>query len=308
MRQFLSLVCLLSIYITAVSGSVDFYCFEEGIKINCTDRKEVDLYDFDNSITDFNSNRYYTNTYSDGFTAIFFDITAYSTDINIDSETGSVTFSGENNYETIYIINIESTSEGAGNELSNTYDSESSSLFTYQTAFYEKKDTTISGGVFDSSIVFSEKGSQIYKIYSLKNKSLTLTNTDKFTITKDSDLSYISFGTKLSPCEFEQSVSLSQFLYNEDYEIVGGEYTFTLSFDKCNIIIQAVDPETDEVYLYTADIDNKTFTFPVDSSTTSYGDIELIIYNLEYQEVGYLQYNFYTSEFKVLDLNREPFQ
>ena len=118
MRQFLSLVCLLSIYITAVSGSVDFYCFEEGIKINCTDRKEVDLYDFDNSITDFNSNRYYTNTYSDGFTAIFFDITAYSTDINIDSETGSVTFSGEDNYETIYIINIESTSEGAGNTVS----------------------------------------------------------------------------------------------------------------------------------------------------------------------------------------------
>ena len=41
MRQFLSLVCLLSIYITAVSGSVDFYCFEEGIKINVQIEKKL---------------------------------------------------------------------------------------------------------------------------------------------------------------------------------------------------------------------------------------------------------------------------
>ena len=290
MKKLLFLLLTLSFSAFADVDPIEFICYENGINQNCSIRKPIDVSGFDSLVTDFNSNWYYADTISeDSFVGIFWDDTVFSYTYEYDSSiVGAWTGSGVNQFETFYIAN-----------LTELEDTSVDSSYIYKTAFYQNIDTTESYTSTDSSYNYSASGSLIYKIYQLENETLSMTvASDKVSIESDNPVSTIQFGTNEQECEISQTGSFSN-----------DEYTFSLSFDTCPAIIYAANSDTNEVYQYTADFSDYTIEFSPtsDSEFESLGTAQKELYDSEGDWIGYVNFNFFTEEFSVVDQSGNPF-
>ncbi|MEC8678189.1 MAG: hypothetical protein VXX85_04995 [Candidatus Margulisiibacteriota bacterium] len=294
MKKLLFLLLTLSFSAFADTDSVQFICYENNINQNCTTRKPIDVSGFDSLVTDFNSNWYDTYTISeDSFFGVFWDDTVYSYTQDYDSTTEVLTISGINQFETFYIANLTEEEE----ESVSTTDDISS--YKYKTAFYQNIDTIESYTLTDSDSNYSTSGTMIYKIYQLEDETLSMTvASDKVSIESDNPISAIQFGTNDNPCGITQTGSLSN-----------DEYTYSLSFDTCPAIIYAADADTDEIYQYTADFSDYSFEFSLtsDSQLQSLGTAQKELYDTEGNWIGYVNYNFFTEEFSVVDQSGNAF-
>ena len=120
----------------------------------------------------------------------------------------------------------------------------------------------------------------------------------RVSIESDNPVSAIQFGTSEQECEISQTGSFSN-----------DEYTYSLSFDTCPAIIYAADADTNEVYQYTADFSDYTLEFSPasDSEFESLGTAQKELYDSEGDWIGYVNFNFFTEEFSVVDQSGNPF-
>ena len=288
MKKLLFLLLTLSFSAFADVDPIQFICWENGINQNCSTRKPIDVSRFDSLVTDFNSNWYFADIISeDSFVGIFWDDTVFS--YTLESTTDALTASGISQFETFYIANLVE-SEGASLD----------SSYKYKTAFYQNIDTTESYTLTGSSSNYSSSGSLIYKIYQLENETLSMTvASDKISIESDNPISAIQFGTNEQKCEISQTGSYS----NE-------EYTYSLNFNTCPAIIYAADADTNVVYQYTADFSGHLIEFNIvdyDAEIESLGTAKKELYDSEGEWIGYVNYNFFTEKFSVVDKSGNPF-
>ena len=289
MKKLLFLLLTLSFSAFADVDLIEFICFENGINQNCSTRKPIDVTGFDSLVTDFNSNWYDAYTISNNsFVGIFWDDTKYSYTYDYNSTTETLTSSGTNQFEIFYIAN-----------LTEEEDTSVDSSYIYKTAFYQNIDTTEYYTQTDSDFSFNSSGTLIYKIYQLEDETLSMTvASDTISIESDNPISAIQFGTNDNPCGITQTGSFSN-----------DEYTFSLSFDTCPAIIYAADADTNEVYQYTADFSNYSFEFSPtsDSEIQSLGTAQKELYDTEGNWIGYVNFNFFTEEFSVVDQSGNAF-
>ena len=289
MKKLLFLLLTLSFSAFADVDPIQFICYENGVNQNCSTRKPVDVSGFDSLVTDFNSNWYHVYTISDdNFVGTFWDDTVYSVTDEYDSTTETWTGSGINQFETFYIAN-----------LTEEEDASVDSSYIYKTAFYQNIDTTESYTETDSDYNYSASGTLIYKIYQLENETLSMTvASDTISIESDNPVSAIQFGTNEQECEISQTGSFSN-----------GEYTYSLNFNTCPSIIYAVDADTNEVYQYTADFSDYTLEFNAanDAEIESLGTAQKELYDTEGNWIGYVNFNFFTEAFGVVDQSGNAF-
>ena len=270
------LVCVSTVF----SADVEFNCYENGDNQYCTERKVVDLANFDDTIQDFESNWYDFSGSGSSVEAIFWDDTEFSWD---DS-----TNTGVSDYETFYLYNN---------------DTESSD-YTNQSAFYSQLDMNEILETDDDSVTFSAEGKTIFKAYSLKDNTISVDNDTKFTINADTAVSYIQLGSTDTNCEINYSVILT----DTDLEYV-------INLDTCPVSVVAVDSDTQDTYQYSSNFDDVEIAFSLtydekddESSFTSVGKIQRDLLNSLGQKIGYVWFNFYTNEYGVLNLEEKPFE
>ena len=270
------LVCVSTVF----SADVEFNCYENDYNQYCTERKVVDLANFDDTIQDFESNWYDFSGSGSSVEAIFWDDTEFSWD---DS-----TNTGVSDYETFYLYNN---------------DTESSD-YTNQSAFYSQLDMNEILETDDDSVTFSAEGKTIFKAYSLKDNTISVDNDTKFTINADTAVSYIQLGSTDTNCEINYSVKLT----DTDLEYV-------INLDTCPVSVVAVDSDTQDTYQYSSNFDDVEIAFSLtydekddESSFTSVGKIQRDLLNSLGQKIGYVWFNFYTNEYGVLNLEEKPFE
>ena len=275
MKQLLFIILILTVQVFSETNLIYLYCIENGVNQQCTQRKYLDLSEFDSDISQFNANMYSYNESQVGVRAIFWDDATYKLDYNSSTKTLTTV----KDWQKFNIINY-------------TF----SSGLKYQSAYYKNIDMVDTA----TSTRFNTMGNIIFKLYVLNEKEIQITNGDQFSIVLNDNASSIQFGTPQSECSLQQST-----IFNSSTN----EYNYTLQFKTCPVIINAIDPETENVYQYTADFNEFVFQFSKekDESFDEVAQTERLLYNIEGQPIGYLQFNFFTESFRVLDLNKQPF-
>lgn len=261
-------------------AEIEFICWENGAWQGCSERVNVDISGFDSTLTvPLKSNWYYTDEDNGKYSVDFWDDEIWED--NRQKYTG---FSAEDN---------------------NYYSTSSNSGVASGIAFFNKIDAAVSTleDANGNQIYYSADVNLILRIYAfVGNTKLNVTKENgEFTISKTgTNLSSIQFGTNSGQCLFTQTGETDQ-ATNVD--------TFTLNFSTCPIQVNAVDPISNQTFVYTSNFDglSKTFTCDENEGKGSKGEVERPLFNSEGKQIGFVIFDFFSNKFRVVDLNKQAF-